>query len=756
MIEAMSLDYETYSSCDLKKAGLYKYAQHPSTELLCAAFQLPGTPIDLWIPIAVPDSVLADVRAFMAKNGHGRIWYQFECPQPVVHWIEQGGKVRAHNAQFERRLTNTVAIKHGMPRLEVTQMVCTMAKASAAAIPKSLGEAAKALGTFNKNEIGKGQLHQICKPYGQNKRRTPFTDPERFSAVFCYCIDDVRAEAGIDAALPDLSADEQAVYAFDARLNDRGVMVDLQMIAHAEHLIDQYKAHMEVLCLKETGFKPTQREKLADWIRANGWPQLDDMQAETLRQLIDNPRVPAPVKKVLKIYSTYNMKAVTKFPAMRLAACWDARIYGMFMFHGAATGRWSSLMVQLQNLFRPLIKDADVAIAAFAQRDLDWIRALYSDIDPMKVFASCIRGMIIAPKGKLIQAIDLSSIEARVIAWLADEQWKLDAFRKYDTFLLDADGKKIPDPKKKGDFLRAGPDLYVLAYALAFNVPVESVTEDQRQIGKVMELALGFEGGVGAFVTMVATYNINLQLLAERAYPHIPDDVLQEAERAWAWAVEQGRTLDLPEFIYIVCDALKRLWRRAHPKVVQTWAWISEASIQAVLHPGVVYALPNQKVRFLFDGTWLVMRLPSGRKIRYFKPEVDQKTKTQSRYVRNEYGMYEDQDVEVAVGKPQLVYQGIGTKSRRYGRTGTYGGSTFQSAVQGTARDVMVCGCFELEDFGYLLNMLVHDEAVGEVEEDFDSLDHAIELMVNNKYRRRWAADLPVAAAGFRAPRYRK
>ena len=186
------------------------------------------------------------------------------------------------------------------------------------------------------------------------------------------------------------------------------------------------------MLFRSTGVRPTQRAKIADWIRANGFEQLADMQAETVKALIAGNKCPDNVKEVLQLYSTYGMKAVSKLDAIEDAVCANGRLHGMFLYYGAGTGRWSSLIVQLQNLFRPVIDDPETAIDAFEKLDLEWVRALWPDTDPMKVIASTLRGMLIPAVGHDLLFLDFAGVESRVNAWLWDEEWKLEAFREYD------------------------------------------------------------------------------------------------------------------------------------------------------------------------------------------------------------------------------------------------------------------------------------------------------------------------------------
>ena len=351
----LHLDVETYSECDLKKAGAYRYAEDPTTELLCFAYAFDDDEfIQTWTP--------------------GR-----QLTTKLTDHITSGGKVHAHNAQFERVVLNSTAgEKIGFPELRIEQMVCTAAKCAAHGLPRALANAATALGTRPKDDIGRMDMLQLSKPRsGKEKRWTVENAPERFARLYAYCVNDVEVEREIDNLVPDLSAREQRVYELDQRVNDRGVRVDLRMVHDVIALIDQYKGRLAEECRTQTGYAPTQTGKLAEWVRAHGYPQLTDLQAETVNAASRDPACPPEVLRLLRVFSSHNMKAVSKYETMLKAVCTDGRLHGMFLYHGAGTGRWASLIVQLQNLFRPVIKDADTAIEAFAAGDLDWLIEMY-------------------------------------------------------------------------------------------------------------------------------------------------------------------------------------------------------------------------------------------------------------------------------------------------------------------------------------------------------------------------------------------
>lgn len=677
----LHLDIETYSEVDLSNAGVYVYAAHPSTELLLFCWAFDDEPVQTWLP-GEP------------------------LPERVVQHINGRSQVRAHNASFERVVLNGVAgEKVGFPPISIEQTVCVAAKAAVHGLPRALANAAKALGVREKDPAGRIIMLQLSKPRrGSIKRYTPANAAEKFAALAAYCANDVEVERAIDRAVPDLPESEQHVYELDQRINDRGVRVDRLALTAALELLDQYKDELLKECLSLTQIAPTQREQLACWLREHGL-RFTDLQAETIRKLLASDKGSSQCRRVLQIYSAYNSKAVSKLEAMLEGANADDRIRGMFLYYGAGTGRWSSQRVQLQNMLRGEVKDPDAAIDAILGRDLRWLQALYSDQDPIKVIGSCARGMIVPAAGQSFMALDYSGIESRVNAWIFEEEWKLEAFRDYDA----------------GN----GPGIYELVYAQAFHKHAARVTPEERQIGKVLELSSGFQGGVSALAKMAHNYSVDLDAMAKAVIGTIPEDVLSSARWMWNhYARPKNATHGLTEQTYLVCESLKQLWRSSNQKITAGWKALEEGAVNAIENPGKVFTLPNKKLAFKVDNGWLYLRLPSRRKLAYYQP---------------------------AVTEGRLSYMGVDTLTRQWCRTQMYGGMLCNNAVQGTARDIMVNGLMNVEGAGWPVVMTVHDELVVETEEP--DLKLASEMMCAMPA---WATGLPLAVKGWIGQRYRK
>ena len=706
-----------------------------------------GRPLTLWIPREdVPAAIVEEVKRLRPQVA---ILCKSRCPQPIVEHIKAQGEIRAHNAQFERVLANGVAGKKlGIPEIQIEQTMCTAAKMSANGMPRSLDEGAKALGTELKSEDGRLEMLQLSKPRKPTKadpstRWTFENAPEKFIAMYVYNIGDTPAERGVDDAVPDLIPSEREIYHLDQRINQRGVRVDLEAVRNILYVVEQYKNFLADECRRLTadflgdGLNPTQREKISDWIRANGWPHLADMQAETVKALCKREEVPECVKQVLRIYSTYNAKAVSKLQAILDAVCADGRLRGMFLFLGAGTGRWSSLIVQLQNLMRPLIDDPDFALECFASRSADFVHMMYPDIDLMKVAGSCIRAVLVAAPGKTLLFPDFVGVELRINAWLWNEETELAVYRAQDA--------------------GTGPDSYKLTYCEFFDEDINAIDwkslegKNKRQIGKVLCLAFGYEGGVSAGLTMVDTYGVDLDKLAKALLPIMPDDARQHAEWMWANHRKDGVTKEQS----MALDGAKFMWRQRRPNIRQGWKDLKAAAGLACEFPGKTFLAGKVAFRVCSYKTrsWLHMRLPSGRDLKYYAPRwIEPKTIVRPKKLDNGYGGFTWVDEEV-VTPGEFRYHAVDSKTHQWIEQTSYGGQLDADADQGFASDLLRNGMRRLEAGGYPIIATVHDEVVAEIGESFGSVKDTERLMLDQPA---YAAGLPLDVKTSRMKHYWK
>lgn len=386
-----------------------------------------------------------------------------------------------------------------------------------------------------------------------------------------------------------------------------------------------------------------------------------------------DPELPVLVRRVLELRAGGAQAAAKKLDALLLRAGDDDRIRGAFRYHGAATGRFSGEGFQPQNLKRPTIEKLDDAITAIRTGDYQHVQKLYPK--PLAVIGDCMRSMIIAPPGYKLFGGDYSSIESRGLAWVAGEKWKLDSYRRYDA---------THDPRDEP---------YCEAACRIFRVPSGTFVKSspERNVGKTCDLAFGYMGGLNAW-----------------------------------------RKFEPDRFSDEEVEKFKAEWRAAHPAIKNFWYAIDRAAWEAVKNPWRVKRCGP--VAFRSDGSFLLLKLPSGRKISYPRPRI-----RRSEDGRHEYVVFADN----AEGQ---------FKDCRFG-AGAYGGLWCENVVSGIARDLLTDAMLRVEAVGYKIIMTVHDELLCEVPENFGNTDEFVRLMIRKPP---WALDLPIAAEAWSGPRYLK
>ncbi len=716
------VDFETFSAVPIGN-GTHAYME--GVEILLTAWAIDDGPVSV------------------VDNANGEQWprdFVDALADPLV-------ELAAHNSPFDRNV-----LRYTGTNTDITRWHDTMVKALAHGMPGALGTLCDILAVPTdkaKGKEGKRLIQLFCKPRPKNmklRRATRDTHPEDWAMFVEYAGLDIEAMRVVDAKLPswNYSGHELALWHLDQAINDRGVQVDVELARAAIRAAERAKVTLAERTQELTEGEvraATQRDRLITHILQAYDIEVPDLQTSTIEKILERGAdLPLVLVELLNIRLQASKTSTSKYNTLVKGVSRDGRLRGTLQFDGAArTGRWAGRLFQPQNLPRPTLKQRAI------DAGIDALKADCEDLlfdNVMELTSSAIRGCIVAPAGRKLVVADLSNIEGRMIAWLAGEEWKLQAFREFDT-CLGADGQWYDgvalrdaalagqaialEYNAKGDPIRRGPDLYKLAYAKAFAVSHETVEGDQRQIGKVMELMLGYEGGVGAFLTGAATYGIDLDAMAEAALPSIDADVLAEAERYLA-AREKRRdgSFGLAPRTFVVCDALKRLWRRAHPAVSAFWPALSTASMMAVIHEGVVQHVRG--IRLQRKGAWLRVQLPSGRLLCYPLPEVD------------------------TAGK--LSYMGVNQYSRKWARLKTYGGKLSENITQAAARDVLAASMPAVEAAGYQIVLTVHDEILTEAPDrpEFNP-GHLAGLMAANPA---WADGLPLSAAGFEAHRYKK
>lgn len=685
-------DSETFSATPIKN-GTYKYAENARIDIVSYAI----------------DDGPVNVIDFTLDDPHD-VWM-------LQDLLANAGTIIAHNAMFDRSVLRLGNLKIDIP---IAKWRCSMVKALLHGLPGGLDKLCAILNVpqdLAKHKEGKALMMLFCKPLGKNRKldvadRT--THPAEWARYLDYAKNDISAMREVWKRLPkwnysedNAGALERGLWHLDQKINDRGVPVDVPLVQAAIRATDDEQARLKEQVENHTdGYvhAATQRDKMLDFIFAEYGVAPQDLTKSSVAKLLEEDLDPM-LRELLLIRQQASRSSTAKYAAFARGVNADDRLRGMLQFSGAArTRRDAGRTVQLQNLAsRGLLKQNEIELGIEAL--MAGAEALVFD-DVMQLTASTIRSVIAPKPGRKLVVADLANIEGRGLAWLAGEEWKLQAFRDYD------EGR--------------GPDLYKMAYAKSFGVSPDEVDAFGRQIGKTQELALGYAGGIGAFLTFSLAFGIDLDEMADLAWPALPQDVIEEAEDFIEWQAGQGRLYPISHRATVVCEVFKRLWRHAHPMTVRLWAELKDGFITATRHPSTTFRYRGLKFRR--DGAWLRVQLPSGRALCYPHPEVDD--------------------------SGQCSYMGVHQFTRKWTRIKTHGGKLAENAVQSLSRDVMFDRLQPIEAAGYPLIMRVHDEVITETpDEDTYNVDGLCQLLA---IAPDWADGFPLAAAGFEGYRYRK
>jgi DNA polymerase len=625
-----------------------------------------------------------------------------------LDWVADGERCVAHNVAFDRTIWNKVIRRKyapHWPEMKIEQTDCTMARALAMGLPASLDMLGQAIGAkITKDRDGHRLMMQLCKPRSINADGSIvwWDDPEKIERLKAYCDMDIRAEAEVDLMLPQLSAAERQVWLLDQTINDRGVLVDVVACEAAVAAVEyaRKRANERIWYVTKGDVKKTSEvAKIVTWLNGRGVP-CESLQKGDMDELILKADVMSDVEAdtVINLRRAAAKTSNDKYAAMTRSAGSDGCVRGALAYHAAATGRWAGRLFQPQNLPR-LDHEKDGADVDFVVRMLgrnetpdEIVEALDCLTgNPLATLSKCLRAMLLAHPGNKFVGGDFSNIEGRLNAWFAGEEWKLQAFREYD--------------------VGTGPDLYKLAFAKSFGVGIDDVKKNDRQVGKVMELALGYQGGRRAFQKMGANYGV-----------YVTDDRAEE---------------------------LKSAWRSANPKITQSWWDMQDAAIAAVGSPGEKISILGGKVVYLAAKGFLFCRLPSARVIAYANPRLN-KVDIMRQVIDEDGDM-----IEVPSGfKFQVEYDGLDTQTNRWCKQSLYGGKQCNNIIQGAARDIMVEAMLNAEANDFPVRLTVHDELLCEVEEVRHDAAHSLQLVMATVPA--WANGMPLAAAAWEDKRYVK
>lgn len=668
------LDTETFSATDIKGAGLYRYMEDPAFEVML-------------LPYAWNDEPVRVLDLFDPTD-------RAELPDIIAGLKDPDTLKVAHNAPFEREAYRQQFGFYQPPE----EWLDTMVLCAMNGLPMSLEAAGAALQLEEqKLKEGTALINYFCKPCkptianGGRTRNLPEHAPDKWERFKAYAGRDVETMRLIYRKLEGYKVTdfERQVWALDARINERGVMVDTELAEAAVAVDEAFKTEHEDEMRKLTGLdNPNSVAQLKGWLEAVGL-ECESLNKATVKDL-KKEALDKTTKRVLELRQLLGKTSTTKYQAMTRSVCADNRIRGILQYYGAGrTGRWAGRLLQVQNLPQNHLDDIGTVREIVRQRDLETLELVFDSVPD--VLSQLIRTALIAKEGHTFLVADYSAIEARVIAYLAGEQWRQDVFA--------GDGK-----------------IYEASYAKAFHVPIESVKKgsSERQKGKIMELALGYGGGVNALVAFGA------------------DKLgLSEAE----------------------LQGLVTAWRNASPMIPKLWRRVEDAAKRAIENPGrrvAVMRKYNDPARasenealtgrsgysadFLAGGTvctfWrdkdaLRCKLPSGRVLTYWQARI------------------EDGGV---------VFMGQNQTTRKWEKTQTWGGRLVENIVQAFARDCLAVAMVRLEDEGHRVCFHVHDELIAEMPEGSKWQDMA-EIMGRPID---WAPGLLLRADGYETTFYMK
>ena len=596
--------------------------------------------------------------------------------------------------------------RHGV-HLPAEKLHDTMAIAYQHSLPGSLATLSDIFRLETpKDADGKRLIRLFCIPNKKGVIATAESHPEDWQKFLAYARADIASMRELYRKLPtwNLTPFERRLWVADMAINDRGVAVDVELAQAAIRTVDRAQAILtertEDLTLGIVA-SATQRNAMLKFINEVYELGLEDLRGSTVEKALEAADLPEDLRELLTVRLQASTTSTAKYKALLQCVSSDGRLRGTKQYCGALrTGRWAGRLFQPDNLPRPAIGDLrDEELQQAIDHGIDALKADCADLvfgNVMELTSTCIRGTIITRRERPLAVADLSNIEGRVLAWLAGEQWKLDAFAR-------------------------GEDLYkVTAGRILGKAPGEITKKERQEVGKVSELALGFGGGPGAFLTFATAFNIDIDKLADTARGALDPEVVRGSGDAWEWMKREKRdTLGLSQETWVGIDAIKRAWRLAHPAIARFWTDLEDAADAALRRPGDEFKAG--RVTFRRNAAWLLMRLPSDRCLCY--PSA-----------RAEDG---------------LSYMGVNQYTRRFERIRTYGGKLSENATQAVARDILAHGLLAAEEAGYEPVMHVHDEILAEN----CTVEQLVACMATNPH---WARGLPLAADGFETMRYRK
>lgn len=706
----LTIDFETRSRVDLRKCGTSVYARHPSTEILCLAWQNKLGETFLWTP-------------------------KDPKPEPLLDAILWGEPVEAHNAFFERNIWRWICHERfGWPDVPFEKWRCTLARCSRVALPRGLGDAGAALGLpIQKDDAGHKVMMRLAKPKTPSKADPGEwdNDPTKFRKLYAYCKQDVESEVAISQAVRTLPAAELKLWQLDQRINLRGLQVDrfglIQALAIVDAVYEDCCQELNRITKGKVG-APKQVSSMLSWINERVEKEIPDLAIATVDEFLSGD-LPTDVRRVLEIRKTAAKASTAKLNAMLERCDQDGRVRGNLVYHGAATGRWSGAGIQIQNFPRGSLSKSEIELVhrllpAQSGRAIDLLLG-----PPIDCISSSLRSFIVAAPGHRLMACDFASIEARVLAWIAGQEDLLQGFRE-------------------------GQDVYKAMASKIYSIEPGDVSKPQRQIGKVAILGLGYGMGHKAFrdaclamagVSIDSLFSKQVVKAYREANPRIKE-LWASLNTACVRAIETqkphrvGRleiTCD-DSWMRIVLPSRRDLHYRS-PSLVEVRAPWSEG------YEGKIHG--NESLRTKLEELDIELGAYIGGSFHDCTvPNAAYRVLKASK-LQFHLTPKEPQFIK------QIQYWGVNSVSRKWSKIRTYGASLVENLVQAIARDFLAEAMIRVEKAGYPIVATVHDEIVCEVPNGKGSLGELERLMAVVPG---WGNGCPLSVEGFENERYGK
>ncbi len=733
-MSVLFLDTETRSAVPISR-GTDRYTR--SAQCLLLTYALDAKPVQAWEP-----------------------WDQPTMPRDLSDYLaDERVTLVAHNAAFDRNVLR-FGLRYPTP---VERWWCTMAQAYAHGLPGGL----ELLGIVlelpqdERKLVEDGKLlHTFCIPYEGDKFINPWDRPEDWARFRGYGIRDTDALRSIYRRLPthNYQGEHRSNWHLDQLINQRGFGFDSELARACVSFLDDAKNVVdgELSTVTEMAVTAaTQRQRLLDYINAHYDIDLPNLRASEIRHWLEHDDLDPMLRFLLETRLEAGKSSGSKYKRGIGALGPGNRLRFGIQWNGAGrTGRGSGRIFQPHNMARPQLTvrkefgpdagkvklipvkakyiDEVIIPGIYSKRALSF-KEVYGG--PYEATALALRHVIVPAKGNELVVADWSNIESRVLAWLADESWKLDAYRAVD----------------RGE----GVDLYKLLFSQFFGVPIDKINDTERQSGKVSELAFGFGGGVGALVTMAAGYQMDLAPLADLVLPRATEEQLQKAHKMWRRAFLMNEDYGLDAAVYKACDVLKQTYRGTNAKIDDLKHAVERAVKDSIRDPGGPVRHVG-KCSVWSTGSWLIIQLPSGRRLLYCRPKIEV-----------------DIDIDVDTLKPvhREFISYATARARRWRRERAWSGLFVENIVQAVAHDILRAAQARLhadtlsvpQIAAYLstldpeertaIALHVHDELVLDVPIGSYALKRMIGVMVQETS---WSRGLPLAAEGWVGPRYGK